>query len=154
MRLGDATVDFRSYTATIGDKEIVLSPKEALILRCLAEKAGEVVSRAEILDRVWGYDAFPSMRTIDNFIVRLRRTLEPDPQNPRFIHTIRSTFSLVEELPVPTIAAVNGAAFGGGTELALACDLRVVSESAKLGLTETSLAIIPGAGDDGQACLG
>jgi len=91
LRLGDATVDFRSYTATIGDKEIVLSPKEALILRCLAEKAGEVVSRAEILDRVWGYDAFPSMRTIDNFIVRLRRTLEPDPQNPRFIHTVRGT---------------------------------------------------------------
>lgn len=91
LRLGDATVDFRSYTARIGDKEIVLSPKEALILRCLAEKAGEVVSRAEILDRVWGYDAFPSTRTIDNFIVRLRRTLEPDPQSPRFIHTIRGT---------------------------------------------------------------
>ena len=64
----------------------------------------------------------------------------------RFIQTIRQTFTLVEECPVPVIAAVNGAAFGGGTELALASDIRIVSVTAKLGLTETSLAIIPGAG--------
>lgn len=64
----------------------------------------------------------------------------------RFIHTIRTTFSMVENLPVPVIAAVNGIALGGGTELALASDLRIVSERATLGLTETSLAIIPGAG--------
>ena len=62
-----------------------------MILKYLAEKAGQVVSRAEILDRVWGYDAFPTMRTIDNFIVRLRRVLEPDPQSPRYIHTVRGT---------------------------------------------------------------
>jgi two-component system alkaline phosphatase synthesis response regulator PhoP len=91
LRLGDARIDFRSHTADVNGREVVLSPKEAMILRCLAEKTGEVVSRAEILDRVWGYDAFPTMRTIDNFIVRLRRTLEPDPQNPRFIHTVRGT---------------------------------------------------------------
>lgn len=64
----------------------------------------------------------------------------------RYIETIRNTFSLVESLPVPVIAAVNGIALGGGTELALASDLRIVSETATLGLTETSLAIIPGAG--------
>ncbi|MBI5441649.1 MAG: enoyl-CoA hydratase/isomerase family protein [Deltaproteobacteria bacterium] len=64
----------------------------------------------------------------------------------RYIATIRSTFTLLENLPVPVIAAVNGVAFGGGTELALACDLRVLSETATMGLTETSLAIIPGAG--------
>lgn len=64
----------------------------------------------------------------------------------RFIQTIRSTFALVEDMPVPVIAAVNGAAFGGGTELALASDIRIISETAKMGLTETSLAIIPGAG--------
>lgn len=64
----------------------------------------------------------------------------------RFIQTIRTTFTLVENLSIPVIAAVNGAALGGGTELALACDLRVVSDRATLGLTETSLAIIPGAG--------
>jgi len=64
----------------------------------------------------------------------------------RFIHKIRSTFTAVENLPQPVIAAVNGFAFGGGLELALACDLRVAAQEAVMGLTETSLAIIPGAG--------
>ena len=64
----------------------------------------------------------------------------------RCVSKIRSTINAVEALPMPTIAAVNGFAFGGGTELALACDIRVFSERASVGLTETSLAIIPGAG--------
>jgi len=89
--LGDAVIDFKSHTARVGERDVELSPKEAMILRCLAERPGQVVSREDILDRVWGYDAFPTPRTIDNFIVRLRRTLEPDPQNPRYIHTVRGT---------------------------------------------------------------
>lgn len=91
LRLGEASVDFRSYQATANGRTLQLSSREVLILRCLAERQGEVVSRSEILDRVWGYDAFPTTRTIDNFIVRLRRVLEPDPQNPRYIHTVRGT---------------------------------------------------------------
>lgn len=63
-----------------------------------------------------------------------------------FIFTIRNLFTKIEELPKPVIAAVNGVALGGGTELALACDLRLAAETATLGLTETKLAIIPGAG--------
>lgn len=59
---------------------------------------------------------------------------------------IRGNINNLEALPQPIIAAVNGVAFGGGTELALACDIRIASETAKLGLTETSLGIIPGAG--------
>ncbi len=59
---------------------------------------------------------------------------------------IRGNINAIEALPQPVIAAVNGGAFGGGTELALACDFRIASETAKLGLTETSLGIIPGAG--------
>lgn len=59
---------------------------------------------------------------------------------------IRKAINTVEALPMPTIAAVNGYAFGGGTELALACDIRILSERAVMGLTETSLAIIPGGG--------
>jgi two-component system alkaline phosphatase synthesis response regulator PhoP len=95
--LGDARIDFRTFTVTMAGRatsalqETRLSTKETAILRYLAERAGEVVSRAEILDRVWGYDAFPTTRTIDNFVVRLRRILEPDPANPRYIHTIRGT---------------------------------------------------------------
>jgi two-component system alkaline phosphatase synthesis response regulator PhoP len=91
LRLGDAEIDFKAYRARMRGTEVGLSRKEVLILRSLAERSGEVVSRAEILDQVWGYDAFPTTRTIDNFIVRLRRALEPDPQNPRYIHTIRGT---------------------------------------------------------------
>jgi enoyl-CoA hydratase/carnithine racemase len=74
-----------------------------------------------------------------------RRTLSPD-QVRRFIFTIRNTFTSVEQVRVPVIAAINGFAFGGGLELALACDLRIASSNVILGLTETSLAIIPGAG--------
>ncbi|WP_188205920.1 enoyl-CoA hydratase [Alkalibacillus aidingensis] len=59
---------------------------------------------------------------------------------------IGQTVSRVEQLSTPTIAAINGAAFGGGLELSLACDIRIASDQAKMGLTETSLAIIPGAG--------
>ncbi|MFD3450000.1 enoyl-CoA hydratase [Microbacteriaceae bacterium 4G12] len=62
------------------------------------------------------------------------------------VSMIRSTINLVEELPQPVIAAINGVALGGGTELSLACDIRLAASSATLGLTETSLAIIPGAG--------
>jgi enoyl-CoA hydratase/carnithine racemase len=74
-----------------------------------------------------------------------RRTMSPD-QVRRFIFTIRNTFTAVEQVRVPVIAAINGFAFGGGMELALACDLRIASSNAIMGLTETSLAIIPGAG--------
>lgn len=74
-----------------------------------------------------------------------RITMTQD-QVRRFITTIRDTFTAVETLPQPVIAAINGFALGGGTELALCCDLRVASEKATLGLTETKLAIIPGGG--------
>ena len=74
-----------------------------------------------------------------------RRTLTPD-QVRRFIYTIRNTFTAVEQVRVPVIAAINGFAFGGGMELALTCDIRIASSHAIMGLTETSLAIIPGAG--------
>lgn len=62
------------------------------------------------------------------------------------VKLIGDTITAVENLPVPVIAAINGSAFGGGLELALACDIRIASETAKVGLTETSLGIIPGAG--------
>lgn len=74
-----------------------------------------------------------------------RATLSPD-QVRQFLDRIRGTFNLVEVMPQPVIAAINGLAFGGGLEFAMACDLRVAVQSAQLALTETSLGIIPGAG--------
>ncbi|XP_065858105.1 probable enoyl-CoA hydratase 2, mitochondrial isoform X2 [Euphorbia lathyris] len=63
-----------------------------------------------------------------------------------FVNSLRSTFSYIEELHIPTIAVIEGAALGGGLEMALSCDLRICGEDAVLGLPETGLAIIPGAG--------
>ncbi|MGG1661706.1 enoyl-CoA hydratase-related protein [Brevibacillus sp. NRS-1366] len=74
------------------------------------------------------------------------RSTMPQEQVQQYIRTIRDTFSELEKLPKPVIAAINGLALGGGTELALACDIRVMSDTAQMGLTETSLGIIPGAG--------
>lgn len=74
-----------------------------------------------------------------------RRTLN-EQEVKRNVRKIRNVFTNLENLPQPTIAALNGYAFGGGMELALACDFRIASETAVMGLTETSLAIIPGAG--------
>ena len=69
-----------------------------------------------------------------------------DLQVKEFIFTIRNLFTAIEDLNKPVIAAVNGVALGGGTELALACDIRLAASTASMGLTETRLAIIPGAG--------
>jgi enoyl-CoA hydratase/carnithine racemase len=69
-----------------------------------------------------------------------------EDQVREFIVTIRDLFSFIEALDVPSIAAINGPALGGGTELALACDMRIAAEGAVMGLTETRFAIIPGAG--------
>jgi len=74
------------------------------------------------------------------------RATMSEMQVREFIFTIRNLFTFIEYLNKPVIAAVNGIALGGGTELALACDIRIASATASLGLTETRLAIIPGAG--------
>ncbi|MBL8897519.1 MAG: enoyl-CoA hydratase/isomerase family protein [Planctomycetes bacterium] len=74
-----------------------------------------------------------------------RKTM-PLEKVPLFVNHIRSAFDEIEALPMPTVAAMNGVAFGGGVELALACDLRILAANAQLGLTEVTLAIIPGAG--------
>ncbi len=86
---GDYRVDFNSYMALGVFGEVKLSQKECMIMKFLAEHKDEVVNRDMILDAVWGYDVYPSNRTVDNFIVRLRKIFEPDPAAPIYIHTIR-----------------------------------------------------------------
>lgn len=83
-------VDFSSFEAVgQGGERRVLSQREAMLLRLLIEQAGQVVSREEILQKVWGYNVFPTTRTVDNFIVAFRKYFEPDPRAPRHFHAIR-----------------------------------------------------------------
>jgi len=90
VTFGDAEVNFSTYEAAVGGRRIALLAKECLLLKLLAEHAGEAVTRDVILDRVWGRDSDPTARTVDNYIVRLRKIFEPDPAHPRYIHTVRA----------------------------------------------------------------
>ncbi len=85
----DNWVDFRTYQAVGPHGETELSQKECMTMKYLSEHENEVVTRDMILDAVWGYHVYPSTRTIDNFILRLRKIFEPDPANPRYILTMR-----------------------------------------------------------------
>ena len=90
LRFGGNVIDFRTYRACAWDgSEHALTHKEAMILKLLAERGDSVVGREDILDQVWGYEVFPSTRTIDNFIVRLRRRFERNPDVPAHLHTVR-----------------------------------------------------------------
>lgn len=90
VRFGENEFDFRSFRGRSHDgADQILTQKEAMILKVLVEREGEVVWREEILEQVWGDDVLPSSRTIDNFIVRLRKRFEPDPEHPRYFHTVR-----------------------------------------------------------------
>jgi two-component system, OmpR family, alkaline phosphatase synthesis response regulator PhoP len=89
LRFGGNEVDFRAFRARAWNGEPQeLTEKEAMILKVLAEHAGEIVSREDLLEHVWGYDVFPSTRTVDNFILRLRKRFERDPSNPRHFLTV------------------------------------------------------------------
>ncbi len=89
VRIGQAEVDFARFTATVEGRTQALTHKECAVLKLLSERAGEVVSRDEILDHAWSAEEFPTSRTVDNFIVRLRRLVERDPANPRTIRSVR-----------------------------------------------------------------
>ena len=87
---GGNELDFSSLQGRSWDgAQQALTQKEAVILKALAEREGEVVSREELLDKAWGYELYPSTRTVDNFIVRLRKRFERDPQQPQHFHTVR-----------------------------------------------------------------
>jgi len=88
LHFGGCEVDFRTSTAKIGTRELELSYKEAMLLRRLAEHKGETVTRDELLREVWGYADGVQTRTIDNFVLALRKKLEPDPKKPRYIQTV------------------------------------------------------------------
>ncbi len=82
-------VNFKSFEAKGPGGEFELTRKECMVIKYLVERVGEVVSRDQLLDAVWGYHIYPTNRTIDNFILKLRKIFEDDPKNPRYIETIR-----------------------------------------------------------------
>jgi len=89
LRFGGNEIDFRAFRArSWNGVPQELTEKEAMILKVLAERPGEIVSREDLLERVWGYDVFPSTRTVDNFILRLRKRFERDPANPHHFLTV------------------------------------------------------------------
>jgi len=85
---GAVELDFQRFEARVGDEQIHLSPKEFTLLKFLIQNEGRVVPRSELLDSVWGYDAFPSTRTVDNHVAGLRAKLESDPAQPQHILTV------------------------------------------------------------------
>jgi len=87
-QFGDVQVDFRKSIATKAGADVELSHYEAGILRILVTNKGEPISRNRILDEVWGYELYPTTRTIDNHVVKLRQKLEDDPHNPAHILTV------------------------------------------------------------------
>lgn len=89
VKIGEATVDFTRFEAKSGDATHPLTHKECALLKLLVVRRGEVVSRDEILNEVWGEGEDPSPRTIDNFILRLRKLVEKNPDSPQEIRSIR-----------------------------------------------------------------
>jgi len=86
---GENRVNFITYEAKGKNGDFNLTKKEAMLLKLLIDRKGEVVSRQQILQSVWGYDVYPSTRTIDNFILSFRKYFETAPRQPKFFLSIR-----------------------------------------------------------------
>jgi two-component system alkaline phosphatase synthesis response regulator PhoP len=87
---GTNSIDFKAQEAMVSNaKKIQLSKKETMLLKLLIENKNEVVPREKILQAVWGYNVYPTTRTIDNFILNFRKYFEEDSRNPRYFHSVR-----------------------------------------------------------------
>ncbi len=87
---GDNSVNFATLQCKVGKNDITLTHREAMVLRYLVDHEGTIVSRKELLENVWNISSDIDTRTVDNFIVRLRKYFEPDPKSPTFIKSVRS----------------------------------------------------------------
>jgi len=88
LTFGDVVVDFPEYETRKGGQPVEMTPKEFGVLRYLAARAGKVVQRQTLLEEVWGYENYPTTRTVDNHIASLRAKLEDDPAQPRHLLTV------------------------------------------------------------------
>ena len=85
----DIVIDFGKLESFKGKRKLALSKREYEILEYLIKRKGEVISRNDLLDVVWGYESFPTTRTVDNFIARIRKQIEKKPASPKYIHSVR-----------------------------------------------------------------
>ena len=88
VQIGLLTIDFSTYIAVSKNKPVQMSHKEFELLHYLWDKRNTVVTRDDLLNKIWGYEESPTTRTVDNFIVRLRQKIEKDPERPHFIITV------------------------------------------------------------------
>ena len=88
VRFGEVFADFSSREVSRSEENVALTSMEFKLLRFLVQNAGRVISRDEMLDKVWGYENYPCTRTVDNHILRLRQKLEVDPAHPIHFHTV------------------------------------------------------------------
>jgi DNA-binding response OmpR family regulator len=94
----DVRLDFKRFEATKAGQTLSLTRKEFGVLKMLSDRVGQVVTRNELLDEVWGYDRLPTSRTVDNHIASLRAKLERDPSTPRYLTTVHGVgYKLVLE---------------------------------------------------------
>lgn len=91
FKIGDLEVNLNNWRVRRGRREIPLTTYEAKLLDLLGKSPGKVFSREEILGAVWGLESYPSNRTVDNFIAKLRKKIEPHPQHPRHLLTVHGT---------------------------------------------------------------
>ncbi len=89
VRIGSNEVDLTTMRATTSSGPVSLTEREAMLVRFFAENEGRVVTRGELLERVWGYTFDTSTRTLDTFVHRLRKQFEEDPRSPQHFHTVR-----------------------------------------------------------------
>jgi two-component system, OmpR family, alkaline phosphatase synthesis response regulator PhoP len=90
-QFGNNKIDFKSLECTTRHgQKIMLTKKEIMLLKLLIENKNEVVTREKILQSVWGYNVYPTTRTIDNFILNFRKYFEDDSRNPKYFHSVRS----------------------------------------------------------------
>lgn len=99
IRFGRATVNFETYEVTVDSKEVKLTHKELLLLRYFVENEGRVISRQELLTEVWDLSGDMQTRSVDQFMLRLRKTFEIDPANPKHFLTIRDAGYRFVEAP-------------------------------------------------------
>ena len=88
-RFGLARIDFDRHEVTVDGQEVSLTSLELELLRYFAQNPERVLSRAELLEQVWKLRNYPNTRTVDNFVMRLRRHFEPDPSQPIYFHSVR-----------------------------------------------------------------